>query len=155
VTNRSSPIDGISSTKIVGPMIMICGHHERDARCGLVGPLLLNEFKTVLSEKNLLYSESNPSGVRLTICSHVGGHAFAGNVVIHPGPNSTIQSSIWYGKVFPHHVQGIVNETIENDRIIEQLLRGRGVKKAEPESVIDPPSNLSATSMLQPRPRLG
>jgi (2Fe-2S) ferredoxin len=85
----------------------------------------VDEFKAVLTKWNLLYDEGiNPDGIKVSICSHIGGHAFAGNMIFYPGDG---QASIWYGKVFPHHVQGIVHETIVKGNIIEDLLRGTGL----------------------------
>jgi hypothetical protein len=111
---RSSPF---------GPLILICGHASRDARCGEIAPLLVNEFEAVLRQRNLLYHPvSNPDGIRVGITSHIGGHAFAGNIVYYNGTPGS--SGIWYGRVWPHHVQGIIEETVLNDTVIEELYRG-------------------------------
>lgn len=66
--------------------------------------------------------------------SHIGGHAFAGNVVIYIPKQWKLRDrnvysplagkGIWYGRVEPRHVWGIVEETIQKGRIIEELLRG-------------------------------
>jgi hypothetical protein len=83
--------------------------------------------------------------------SHVGGHKFAGNVIIYLPPgsepehtpgetkaeaeaeaeaekgNKTINlkgTGLWYGRVGPEHVDGIVEETMTRGRIIADLFRG-------------------------------
>ncbi|KAI0952178.1 hypothetical protein AcV7_008063 [Taiwanofungus camphoratus] len=52
--------------------------------------------------------------------SHMGGHKFAGNVII----NTPQGAAIWYGRVTPHEVDTIVNETIIGGKILPPLLRG-------------------------------
>ncbi|KAI0677141.1 Sucrase/ferredoxin-like-domain-containing protein [Trametes maxima] len=53
-------------------------------------------------------------------CSHIGGHKYAGNVII----NTPRGASVWYGRVTPHEVDAIVKETIIGGRILPPLLRG-------------------------------
>lgn len=59
--------------------------------------------------------------------SHVGGHKFAGNVIIYT-PTGT---SVWYGRVTSHHVESIVTNTIINGRVLSPILRG-GLNLARP-----------------------
>ena len=93
-------------------------------RCGIIAPLLVDEFTKVLGKNELLYNkQKNPNGIRVTVCSHVGGHAFAGNVIYHDGKKGSLP--VWYFRVFPYQVQGIVKETILNNRIIAELNRPR------------------------------
>lgn len=60
--------------------------------------------------------------------SHIGGHKFAGNVIIYLPPtlsdNGLKGSGIWYGRVDPDKVEGIVQETIVQGRVIADLFRG-------------------------------
>lgn len=57
------------------PLILICGHAARDARCGAIAPLLVAEFKAVLEKHGLLYKgESGGDKYEVGICSHIGGH---------------------------------------------------------------------------------
>lgn len=67
------------------------------------------------------------------LVSHVGGHAWAGNVIVYVPPDYRLVSGmisplagkgVWYGRVQPKHVDGIVEETIQRGRVIEELLRG-------------------------------
>ncbi|SCV67976.1 BQ2448_97 [Microbotryum intermedium] len=53
-------------------------------------------------------------------CSHIGGHRYAGNVIIYL-PNGT---SIWYGRVTPRDVGAIVQTTLIEGKVIPELLRG-------------------------------
>lgn len=74
--------------------------------------------------------------------SHVGGHKYAGNVIVSvlspyglPSESSFTHilfyqiytssgSGIWYGRVTPHDVDSIVTNTIINGLILPPLLRG-------------------------------
>lgn len=60
------------------------------------------------------------SRVGLFKISHIGGHRYAGNVIVYL-PNG---ASVWYGRVTPKDVGAIVESTIINGKIIPELLRG-------------------------------
>ena len=148
---------GVRDVKEV--VVLVCGHGGRDGRCGVFGPVLREEFESQLSSQKytLLKSpveidfyrddvqqfalregqgykgEDRKMGVRVGIISHIGGHKFAGNVIIYlpPGMKTSDGSSnklagcgIWYGRVEPRHVEGIVKETVGSGRVIEELFRG-------------------------------
>ena len=106
--------------RYMNPVVMICSHGTRDNRCGVLGPLLRDEF--VAKAQRLT---DRPEG---HLISHIGGHVFAGNVIIYiPNTYSSHDLSgkvIWYGRVEPKHVEGILEETIEKGNIIEELYRG-------------------------------
>ncbi|KAI5287741.1 hypothetical protein KEM54_005774 [Ascosphaera aggregata] len=112
------------------PVVLICGHGGRDQRCGIMGPLLQQEFAHVLERKGFQISHSPvDQGGHACIgqISHIGGHKYAGNVIIYVPPsykgsgNQLAGAGIWYGRVQPKHVDGIVNATIlEGKRFIAQ-----------------------------------
>ena len=123
------------------PTLLICGHDSRDSRCGILGPILAAEFKKRLSNHSGDSSPSSPtlgkphlSFTSVALISHIGGHAFAGNVIIYfplrfkwAGTEETSPlagKGVWYGRVEPQHVDGIVEETLKRGTIIEELLRG-------------------------------
>lgn len=99
-------------------LVVICGHTQRDIRCGALAPLLLKEFHAVLHHEGL------HDTVDVGLISHIGGHAYAGNVIFFPKDCSDLQP-VWYGRVFPERVQGIVRETVMGRRIIRDLYRGQ------------------------------
>jgi hypothetical protein len=102
--------------------LLICGHSQRDIRCGIIAPVLKAEFEFNLKERGLLYNpETNPDGVKVGIVSHIGGHAYAGNVLYFDSDGL----SIWYGRVENRHVDAIISETILNKNILKPLYRGR------------------------------
>lgn len=93
--------------------VLICGHTNRDIRCGVIGKLVYDEFIKVLEHENL------NDKIDVGYVSHVGGHIYAGNVAILKPDGTTI----WYGLVKPQNVQGIVEQSIKGNKIIEQLSR--------------------------------
>ncbi|KAL2264306.1 hypothetical protein VTK26DRAFT_7911 [Humicola hyalothermophila] len=146
-------------------VVLVCGHGGRDKRCGVFGPLLRAEFEKRLPEKGVKVlkgpvevdfegekqaalpgveraGEGEKEGeaeyaARVGLISHIGGHKFAGNVIIYLPPGLETQNGekhplaghgIWYGRVEPKHVEGIVDETVLNGRVIEELFRG-GIKQ--------------------------
>lgn len=98
--------------QLTGHHIFVCIHGRRDERCGLCGPPLIEQFKTVLADHGL----TDRVTVRGT--SHVGGHRFAGNVLIYPGGD-------WYGRVTPADVPRLVEQTIVKGQQVTEFWRGR------------------------------
>ncbi|KZT62952.1 hypothetical protein CALCODRAFT_425606 [Calocera cornea HHB12733] len=52
--------------------------------------------------------------------SHVGGHKYAGNVILC-FPTGAM---VWYGRVTPHEVASIVKNTIADGKVLPKLMRG-------------------------------
>ncbi|KAG0246045.1 Sucrase/ferredoxin-like-domain-containing protein [Mortierella sp. GBAus27b] len=98
--------------------IMLCSHKRRDKRCGATAPILRKEFLRVLRSKDL-YGDGD-GDVEIWLVSHIGGHKFAGNVVVHRSEGQ----AIWYGRVDPCHSQAIVETTVEQGQVIRELYRG-------------------------------
>ncbi|TRX88226.1 hypothetical protein FHL15_010881, partial [Xylaria flabelliformis] len=85
-------------------LVLICGHGGRDIRCGVMGPVLHAEFERQLPQAGLevlhgpLIDESvsspalsgtegeKPPTARVGQISHIGGHKFAGNIIIYLPP---------------------------------------------------------------------
>ncbi|KAG0369559.1 hypothetical protein BGZ54_009620 [Gamsiella multidivaricata] len=98
--------------------IMICSHRKRDKRCGVTAPILRKEFLRILRSKDL-YGDCE-GDVEIWMVSHIGGHKFAGNVIVHKQEGL----AVWYGRVEPCHSQAIVEATVERGEIIRELYRG-------------------------------
>lgn len=121
-------------------------------RCGVMGSVLRAEFEAQLPREGVDVlqgpvqidpdeSVGTIAGVvgkpavtaRLGLISHIGGHKFAGNVIIYL-PQSMKGSDgerhplaghgIWYGRVEPKHVEGIVQETVKKGNVIADMFRG-------------------------------
>lgn len=80
-----------------------------------------------------------PDHANVGLISHVGGHKYAGNVIVYIPPEMTLRTSkstaeaalhplagkgIWYGRVEPKHVRGIVEETVLGGRVVVDHFRG-------------------------------
>lgn len=118
-----------------------------------MGPLLRTEFEEKLGAVEGMEVRTGPvqihqsvdegrriegsvgeskTGARVGLISHIGGHKFAGNVIIYlpPGlqkegkPHPLAGHGIWYGRVEPKHVEGLVNETVIKGNVVEDMFRG-------------------------------
>ncbi|ROT39122.1 hypothetical protein SODALDRAFT_344130 [Sodiomyces alkalinus F11] len=144
-------------------MVLICGHGGRDMRCGVAGPVLRAEFEASLprlgvpvgkgpvvveEEENAgkdaeEFATTESDGETVTVgegvaarvgaISHIGGHKFAGNVIVYIPPGTKTRDGgdhplagrgIWYGRVEPKHVDGIIRETILEGKVIQDMFRG-------------------------------
>lgn len=133
-------------------MVLICGHGSRDMRCGVMGPVLRDEFEAQLPRQGVevlrgpvrIDTEDDARAItgtierpaltaRVGLISHIGGHKFAGNVIIYLPPTMKAADGtshplaghgIWYGRVEPKHVQGVIHETIVKGAVIADMFRG-------------------------------
>lgn len=136
-------------------LVLICGHSGRDARCGAVAPVLKDEFEEKLRGEGFevlqgavqvevedvyqIEAECEGGGggqgktaARVGMISHIGGHKFAGNVIIYLPPDLKMGDEkhplaghgIWYGRVEPRHVEGIVRETVIKGNVVADMFRG-------------------------------
>ena len=62
--------------KLKGSYVFVCSHGSRDRRCGVCGPALISRFKEEIELHGL------QGKVTVSPCSHIGGHKYAGNVII-------------------------------------------------------------------------
>lgn len=83
---------------------IVCAHQARDARCGQRGPGIARALAAA-------------SGQTVLLSSHVGGHVYAGNVILYGGSGS----GTWFGGV--------------TEALVPKLLEG--LREAE-EKKIDP-----------------
>jgi (2Fe-2S) ferredoxin len=136
-------------------VVLICGHGGRDYRCGVYGPLLRGEFEKRLPERGVQVlkgpveveggakpaaegktdakKERRGLAARVGLISHVGGHKWAGNLIIYLPPDMKTKDGeihrlaghgIWYRRVEPRHVEGLIEETILNGLIVGELFGG-------------------------------
>ncbi|KAL0081200.1 Sucrase/ferredoxin-like-domain-containing protein [Phycomyces blakesleeanus] len=94
-------------------LVLVCGHGAKDRRCGTIGPMLKESLDQALEVEGIR--------TQVALVSHLGGHAFAGNLVIylHNG-----QRAIWYGRVTPCLCPDIVQQSMAQDKVIDTLVRG-------------------------------
>ena len=102
-----TPLDG---TPLPGRWVFVCVHAARDERCGRCGPPLLEAFVRACAEAGL-------DDVTVRATSHVGGHKYAGNVIVYP-------EGVWYGTVTPEDAPRIAREHLREGRVVLDLHRG-------------------------------
>ena len=161
---RKAPFQGLlpNVRPVTDVLVIICGHGGRDARCGIMGPVLEAAFEGQLERVGIavqhgpievgpgparladttdaeagpghsIVSDSNTKTARVGMISHIGGHKFAGNVIIYLPPGLTAADGsvhplagygVWYGRIEPQHVEGIVKETVLDGRVVTDHFRG-------------------------------
>ena len=113
-------------------LVLICGHLAKDKRCGEIGPRLQEAFLQHFATKGL----STKAEVHL--CSHVGGHKYAGNVIMYrldPTKNKENEKSgatvtgRWFGRVQECHVPTLIDTFLLEDKLVDDLHRGGGCKE--------------------------
>ncbi|KAI5056875.1 hypothetical protein GOP47_0028693 [Adiantum capillus-veneris] len=102
-----------------GAHIFVCAHARRDMRCGVCGPALIDCFKKEIADRGIA------DGVFVKSCSHVGGHKYAGNVIIYSSDANGEIAGHWYGYVTPKDVTQLLDEHIGKGKIINKLWRGQ------------------------------
>ena len=100
----------VESEPLSGRHVFVCVHAARDDRCGRCGPPLIEALEAAIKREGL-------AGVHVRATSHVGGHKYAGNVIVYP-------EGVWYGYVRPEDAGRLVREHLREGRLIADLHRG-------------------------------
>ncbi|CAH9068944.1 unnamed protein product [Cuscuta europaea] len=100
-----------------GAYVFVCAHTNRDTRCGVCGPVLIAKFKEEIQAMIL------KEPVFVAACSHIGGHKYAGNVIIFSEVEGKVAGH-WYGYVTPNDVPVLLDQHIGEGKIIERIWRG-------------------------------
>lgn len=115
---------------LTGSYIFVCAHGSRDKRCGVCGPALIEKLKQEIELRGLA------GQVFVNPCSHVGGHKYAGNVIIFSPDSEGKIMGHWYGYVSPDDVPKLLDQHIAKGEIIKRLWRGQlGASTKEDETV--------------------
>lgn len=92
-------------------LLMVCGHNLRDRRCGLM-------TSEILSQKSFIQQYN------VGIVSHIGGHKFAGNIIMYTRSKvDNATTSVWFRHVTPQVLPTILQE-LKNGRIVQEFYRG-------------------------------
>ncbi|KAF6145108.1 hypothetical protein GIB67_013459 [Kingdonia uniflora] len=102
-----------------GSYIFVCSHGSRDRRCGVCGPPLVTKFQEEIDARGL------QSQVSVSPCSHIGGHKYAGNVIIFSRTTHCGVAGHWYGYVTPDDAHILLDQHIGKGEIIDRLWRGQ------------------------------
>lgn len=107
--NLPSFDENIKCERLNGLWLLVCCHYQRDQRCGVIGPMLIDEIEKYVRETN------RSDDVHTLKISHIGGHKFAGNVIVYP-------SGTWYGRVLTCHIPLLIDAyTSSSDDLKEKL----------------------------------
>ena len=88
-------VNDLGQKPVATDYVMICGHASRDSRCGYCGPKLATEF---------IKQRKKATNFDVYQCSHLGGHHFAGNVIIF-----NESGGHWLGYVRPSDVPKLIS----------------------------------------------
>lgn len=125
VSSLLSGTPAVRAVQLNGPQLYICGHLSRDARCGLTAPSLVQKSRQVLAQLG--------RGGQVMYISHVGGHKFAGNLIIYVPVTQEMRArgsekearagygAVWYGRVNLENVERIIRETLDGKVISENM----------------------------------
>ncbi|XP_068310920.1 uncharacterized protein [Pyrus communis] len=102
-----------------GSYVFVCSHGSRDRRCGVCGPPLINRFREEIELHGL------QGKVSVSPCSHIGGHKYAGNVIIFGSNCNREVSGHWYGYVAPEDVNVLLEQHVGKGEIVDWLWRGQ------------------------------
>jgi len=108
-----------SPEPISGSYVFVCSHQRRDIRCGICGPALIKRFKEEINGLGL------DGQVAVSACSHVGGHKYAGNVIIFSSDAKGEVVGHWYGYVVPDDVPVLLHKHIGQGEVVDRLWRGQ------------------------------
>ncbi|XP_071710617.1 altered inheritance of mitochondria protein 32-like [Rutidosis leptorrhynchoides] len=111
---------------VTGSHVFVCAHNSRDKRCGVCGPPLIKKFNEEIAVREL------KDQVFVSPCSHVGGHKYAGNLIIYSAVQDEKVTGHWYGYVTPDDVPELLDQHIKKGEVIERIWRGQmGVPPVE------------------------
>ncbi|XP_028752869.1 uncharacterized protein LOC114712488 [Neltuma alba] len=99
--------------------VFVCSHGSRDRRCGVCGPVLVSRFREEIELQGL------QNKVFVSPCSHIGGHKYAGNVIIFGSSINGKVTGHWYGYVAPDDVSVLLQQHIVRGEILDSLWRGQ------------------------------
>jgi hypothetical protein len=103
----------------------VCTHKTRDPRCGQRGPAIVAAIRQRAIEK-----------VHVFECSHVGGHKYAGNVIVYGlrhdpaavaaacGSENLLYSGDWYGLVEEKDVEMLLQYCVIQKTVWKKKWRG-------------------------------
>ena len=115
LVDSSSPLS-LPYTKLPWKrLILVCHHAARDERCGRRGPQVIAELESCLRRRRI-----TPFDIYVRASSHLGGHEFAGVVVVYPECD-------WYGYISRRNVNDLLDCVLEGRRL-EGCWRGTAKK---------------------------
>lgn len=97
--------------------IFICSHRSRDERCGFCGSILVELFRQAITKQ---LSPEAAERVTVLPCSHVGGHIYAGNVILY-----SKHGGVAFGLFKPTDIEAVVASIAEGEGKVPDSLQTR------------------------------
>lgn len=116
-------------------VLLVCSHKRRDNRCSITAGPMINALTHAIESLghdwhvdvsgNDIHSvaeaaEGGDKTVGIFKCSHVGGHRYAGNVMVWL-PNGV---NVWYARVREKDCGILVQKTLVEGKVVGDFLRG-------------------------------
>lgn len=95
-------------------LLLVCTHGNRDKRCGRAGPLILEALEADLAQRD----PSVSSKIAVRASSHIGGHRYAGTLIVYP-------QGQWYGYMTKKNVKPLLDSVLAGG-VLEKCFRGLG-----------------------------
>ncbi|ORY74859.1 Sucraseferredoxin-like protein [Protomyces lactucae-debilis] len=108
-------------------VVLVCSHMRRDARCGKTAPILLEALEEGLRERDMFYDKdegSEDGKVLVTTVSHIGGHRYAGNVLVYRKTDTGTVETLWLGRIMPNDIPWVIEYTVLQGRVKRSAVRG-------------------------------
>ncbi|CCW63257.1 unnamed protein product [Phytomonas sp. EM1] len=97
--------------------IFVCSHLSRDKRCGYCGAVLVDLLRQAVLRK---MGEDGAKRVSVLPCAHIGGHIYAGNVILYRK-----SGGVAFGLFKPSDVDTLVDAVASGTDEIPESLRPR------------------------------
>mmetsp|Transcript_24831 Transcript_24831/g.42036 ORF Transcript_24831/g.42036 Transcript_24831/m.42036 type:complete len:277 (+) Transcript_24831:18-848(+) len=94
-------------------LLLVCTHGNRDKRCGRAGPIVLAALKEELEARGV-----PDSVVAVRATSHIGGHRYAGTLIVYP-------QGQWYGFMTKKTVKPLLDQVLAGG-VLQKCFRGLG-----------------------------
>ncbi|XP_004349080.1 hypothetical protein CAOG_02330 [Capsaspora owczarzaki ATCC 30864] len=95
-------------------LVLVCTHGTRDARCGRSGPQVMDKLAELMAERSI-----GDDTIAVRGSSHLGGHKYAGVVVVYPPGD-------WYGMLSGRNADKLIDAYLEHQpELISKNFRGR------------------------------
>jgi hypothetical protein len=126
-----------------GAHVFVCAHARRDKRCGVCGPALVDALRAEAAAAAAAPASSAPvPPVAVYPCSHVGGHAYAGNVLVFDRAAGVPRGN-WFGYVTPDDVPSLLKAYIGGGAPPDARL-WRGAMGMSPDACVEAAKDLRA-----------
>jgi (2Fe-2S) ferredoxin len=94
-------------------LLLVCTHGNRDKRCGRAGPIVLEALQLELKARGV-----PDSLVAVRASSHIGGHRYAGTLIVYP-------QGQWYGFMTKKNVKPLLDQVLVGG-VLDKCFRGLG-----------------------------